>query len=126
MAFHHFEDNFSGISKSEFLLRLPEVLKTKTINLISDFKDWEIVDLYLTENRIINNAILINEKYLVANRRVVEIGQVARDRISNFSVFLKPTIFELFNFETIDIITIKKVDSNLNKIKLTDLETKEN
>lgn len=119
-----FEDNSSGISENVFFNEIPLILSNNLIDYGNKFKNISVVDLVLSDNRKIINAILFNNKYLVANLRIVQKGQIARDRVSDFSISLRPTIFKTFNFRTIDIIDITESRIEINANEYSNLETR--
>ncbi|TKG88237.1 hypothetical protein EYV94_27260 [Puteibacter caeruleilacunae] len=77
-----------------------------SLNVNSDFPDWNRINIYLSDSRLVKNVFLYQGKYLFGIRYWVDEGNVARDAIENIVFY--PEVYEEFNFSKSDISYLER------------------
>ncbi len=101
----HFEDNYEeGLSKSNFEKKVEDEQNNLRLKLDCNLSKYELISVYLKNNKKVINAIIYNNQFLVPHLRYVALGGITRDRCSDYGIFINPTIYKEFKFEISDII----------------------
>lgn len=104
-----FRDYSSWMNRAEYERRVVKERENYTIDFGTDFSNYELVHLYLENNRKIENVVIYNNRYLIHQTTVAAPGQVARDALIQYNLVLNPPIQEVFKFANADISRIEKV-----------------